>query len=147
MINLSNLEFTTNEYKLLGYNLNFVPTPDSINKNELFQDVNKFNRRIKLKSHFGNLPKEGLYFKTNSTREPSNTHHTVKTFTEDFSKKISESLTMGSNRGKLDQKNLNKHKILAMENLQERENRHLQSKPSEPEANRRPDLDSSPYQV
>ena len=66
VMNLSEKEFSTNEFKLLGYNLNFVPTPNKINKNELLHDVKNFNRRIKLRSHFGTLPKEGLYFKSNS---------------------------------------------------------------------------------
>ena len=70
-MNLSKYGFTVNEYKLLGYNLNFVPTPEYVNKNELMHDIKKFNRRIKLKSHFGTpLPKGELYFKSNSTWEP-----------------------------------------------------------------------------
>ena len=52
------------EYKILGYNLNFVPTPKNVNKNELLMDINKFNRKIKLKAYFDNsLPKDGIYFK------------------------------------------------------------------------------------
>ena len=69
------------EYKLLGYNLNFIPAPDKINKKEILDNVNNFNRRVKLKSHFGNTPpKDGLYFKSNSSWEPPNPHYTVKTF-------------------------------------------------------------------
>ena len=48
-------------------------------------NINNFNRRVKLKSHFGaSAPKEGLYFKSNSKSEPPNPHYTVKTFTESF---------------------------------------------------------------
>ena len=89
VINLSKFGFTVNEYKILGYNLNFVPTPGSINKNELLHDVQKFNRRIKLRSHFGTtLQKGDLYFKSNSTWEPNDVYHTVKTFIEDFNQKV-----------------------------------------------------------
>ena len=82
------------EYKILGYNLNFVPTPKNVNKNELLMDVNKFNRKIKLKAYFDNsLPKDGLYFKNDSQWEPNNVHHTVKTFSEDVKNKIKDGMT------------------------------------------------------
>ena len=84
-MNLSTKGFTSNEYKLLGYNLNFIPTPEKLNKKEVLDDINNFNRRIKLRSHFGATPpKEGLYFKSNSNWVPPNPHYTVKTFTESF---------------------------------------------------------------
>jgi hypothetical protein len=121
VINLSNFKFTVNEYKLLGYNLNFVPTPETINKNELLHDIKRFNRRIKLRSHFGTLPKEGLYFKSNSTWEPTNIHHTVKTFTEDFSRKIRNSLETQKSEGRTNRKNLNKMETRALENLKNRD--------------------------
>ena len=77
----------------MGYNLNFVPTPEKIDKKELINDISKFNRRIKLKSHFGEaLPNDGLYFKNDSNWEPANPHHTVKTFAENFKNKIVDSL-------------------------------------------------------
>ena len=73
VINLSGEGFTKNEYKLLGYNLNFIPTPEKLNKKEIMENINNFNRRVKLKSHFGETPpKEGLYFKSNSKWEPPN---------------------------------------------------------------------------
>ena len=63
-MNLSKSGYTVHEYKILGYNLNFVPTLENINKKELLLDINKFNRKIKLRAHFGtNLPEGGLYFK------------------------------------------------------------------------------------
>ena len=114
---MSEKEFSTNEFKLLGYNLNFVPTPNKINKNELLHDVKNFNRRIKLKSHFGNLPKEGLYFKSNSTWIPQNTHHTVKTFTEDFERRVKENLNQEPNQNRRDRKNLSKLESQSMEDL------------------------------
>ena len=105
----------------MGYNLNFVPTPESINKNDLLHDIEKFNRRIKLRSHFGTVPKEGLYFKSNSTWEPSNIHHTVKTFTEDFSRQIKLSLETETSERGTNRKNLNKMETRAMDNLKNRD--------------------------
>ena len=91
-----------------------------MNKTEILKDIKQFNRRIKLKSHFGNLPKEGLYFKSTSTWEPTDTHHTVKTFAEDFNRKVESSLkTETYNRG--NRRNLNKEEHLAMENLRNQE--------------------------
>ena len=79
--------------------MNFIPTPDSMNKNDIKRDINKFNRRIKLKSHFGTtLDKGDLYFKSNSTWEPDRVHHTVKTFIEDFNRQVQDSLKMGGNQ-------------------------------------------------
>ena len=93
VVNLSKTGYTVYEYKLLGYNLNFVPTPENINKKEILQDVKKFNRKIKLKAHFGtSLPEGNLYFKSQSEWEPSNVHHTVKTFTEDFKNRVTQSI-------------------------------------------------------
>ena len=93
VVNLSEEGFTKMEYKLLGYNLNFIPTPDKINKKEILDNVNNFNRGVKLKSHFGDTPpKEGLYFKSNSSWEPPNPHYTVKTFTENFKNNMIKSL-------------------------------------------------------
>ena len=53
VVNLSNKSFSKPQYKLLGYNLNFVPTPNKINKLELNKDLKQFGRRIKLRDHFG----------------------------------------------------------------------------------------------
>ena len=53
MINLSSKQFSKHEFKILGYNLNFIPTPEKINKKQLEQDLKKFGRRIKLRDHFG----------------------------------------------------------------------------------------------
>ena len=104
----------------MGYNLNFIPTPGHLNKTDLLRDVNKFNRRIKLKSHFGTtFDKKELHFKSNSTWEPANVHHTVKTFIEDFSTRIRNSL-----RAKIDhpgRKNLSKKEEIALENLRSRD--------------------------
>ena len=117
MINLSNSGFTVNEFKLLGKNLNFVPTPDAVNKKELLKDIDKFNRRIKLRAHFGSSPMEGLHLKSDSTWVPQNIHHTVKTFTEDLSRKVESSLETNPKTGKINRKNLSKLESKAMEDL------------------------------
>ena len=95
----------------MGYNLNFIPTPEKINKKELLDDINNFNRRIKLRSHFGEAaPKEGLYFKSNSSWEPPNPHYTVKTFTESFKNKLINNLEKNSNQNGNNQNKKNKIK-------------------------------------
>ena len=77
----------------MGYNLNFIATPEKINKKELMHDVNNFNRRIKLKSHFGEAaPNEGIYFKSNKSWEPPNPHYTIKAFPESFKNKLAKNL-------------------------------------------------------
>ena len=38
-MNLSKSGYTVHEYKILGYNLNFVPTPENIDKKELLLDI------------------------------------------------------------------------------------------------------------
>ena len=92
VINLSTKHFSKPEFKVLGYNLNFIPTPDKINKKELAQDMKKFGRRIKLRDHFGDTLSEKPIFKTTSTWEPGDNHHTVKTFLEDFSRRVKTEL-------------------------------------------------------
>ena len=83
VVNLSNLGLSVYEYKLLDYNLNFLVTPDFLNKKYFLRDINKFNRRVKLKSNFGALPnKKEIFFKSNSIWETTKVHHTVKTFIE-----------------------------------------------------------------
>ena len=121
VINLSKQSFTKTEYKLLGYNLNFVSTPKSVDKEEFLLDIKRFNRRIKLKSHFGDSPKDNLYFKSTSTWEPTDIHHTVKTFTEDFGRKVERSLEIETNNVSGHRKNLNKEELQAMEDLRNRD--------------------------
>lgn len=103
----------------MGYNLNFIPTPGHLNKADILRDINKFNRRIKLKSYFGTtLDSKELHFKSNSTWEPNYIHHTVKTFIEDFSKQLRNSLeTKIEHPGR---KNLSKKEEKALENLKNR---------------------------
>ena len=121
MINLSKINFTRAEYKLLGYNLNFIPTPNSINKTDLLRDIKQFDRRIKLHDNFGDTPMQKLIFKSTSTWVPKDTHHTVQTFLEDFSRKVETELKTGTPRaGK--NKNLSKEELEAMNNLKSMDN-------------------------
>ncbi len=106
----------------MGYNLNFIPTPEHLNKKDVLRDVNKFNRRIKLKSHFGTtLEKGNLYFKNNSTWEPKDVHHTVKTFVDDFSQQVQNSLKNETKDVAFNRKNLSKKENQALEDLKNRE--------------------------
>ena len=73
-----------------------------------------------LKSHFGDLPQEGLYFKSTSNWLPPKVHHTVSTFAEDLTRKVencldAESTTIGNG------KNLSKAEQEALENLMKKE--------------------------
>ena len=121
-MNLSKLNFSVYEFQLLGYNLNFIPTPKSFDKNNLNRDVYQFNRRIKLRSHFGNTlgTTEKTFKKSNSIWEPKDVHHTVKTFIEDFTWKLNNSLEEQKETDNKQYKNLNKHEEKALQDLMER---------------------------
>ena len=57
-------------------------------------------------------------FKTNSSWEPGNNHHTVKTFLEDFSRKVQSELDNPSpTSNQRVRKNLNQQELAALENL------------------------------
>ena len=122
VLNLSKLNFSVYEFQLLGHNLNFIPTPKSFDKNNLNRDVYQFNRRIKLRSHFGNTPgtTEKTFKKSNSIWEPKDVHHTVKTFIEDFTRKLNNSLEEQKETDNKQYKNLNKHEEKALQDLMER---------------------------
>jgi hypothetical protein len=105
----------------LGYNLNFVPTPKNVNKKQLSEDIKTFNRRIKLRDHFGEAPKTDLYFKSTSTWEPSDTHHTVKTFIEDFQRKVNTTLEQTNTVAKNHHNNLSKNEMKALDELKSRD--------------------------
>jgi hypothetical protein len=107
---------------LLGYNLNFVPTPANINKKEILEDVKKFNRKIKLKAHFEtSLPEGNLYFKNESNWTPNNVHHTVKTFTDDFTNRVTQSINKDGQNVSSNRKNLSKNETKALNDLKNRE--------------------------
>ena len=52
-INLTNKKFTGNDFKLLNKNLNFVPNPGKLSKNNFTKYKNIFYCHVILKSHFG----------------------------------------------------------------------------------------------
>ena len=117
-MNLSTKNFSKPEFKVLGYNLNFIPTPDKINKKELAQDMKKFGRRIKLRDHFGDTLSEKPIFKTTSTWEPGDNHHTVKTFLEDFSRRVKNGLSSPTPPGTTrTRKNISKPEQAALDSL------------------------------
>ena len=84
------------EFKLLGYNLNFIPAPGYLNLNHFNQDIMPFGRKIKLRAHFGPNNKtnnrEIMFHKGNITWKPSQVHHTISTFLESFSNSLNETL-------------------------------------------------------
>ena len=97
VINLSNKVFSIHEFKLLlGYNLNFIPAPGHLNLNHFNQDIIQFGRKIKLRAHFGPSNQtnntEIMFHKGNKTWEPSQVHHTISTFLENFSNSLNETL-------------------------------------------------------
>ena len=118
MINLSGFKFTKAEYKILSYNLNFVPTPSSINKSDMARDIKKFDRKIRLRDHFGDTPQIKQIYKSSSTWVPKNTHYTVRTFLEDFSRKMETELkTQVPKSGRNPIKNLSKEELEALDHL------------------------------
>ena len=123
MINLSGFKFTKTEYKLLGYNLNFVPTPNSINKTDMARDIKQFDRKIRLRDHFGDTPHIKPIYKSSSTWVPKDTHHTVRTFLEDFSRRVESELEYQVPKsGRNPIKNLTKEELEALNHLKTMDN-------------------------
>ena len=58
VVNLSQRTLSKSEISLLSKGLKFVPTPSSINKARLKQDLEKFGRKLRLKWHFRNKSAE-----------------------------------------------------------------------------------------
>ena len=101
--------------------MNFIPAPKYFNINHLNKDISQFERKIKLRSHFGpgnNYNNtENKFYKSNKTWEPNKIHHTVSTFLESFSKNINKSIN--EKRGKT-AANLTKLETKALHNLMNR---------------------------
>ncbi|XP_063415986.1 uncharacterized protein LOC134697633 [Mytilus trossulus] len=57
VVNLSSIELTTSEEKLLSKGLNFCPAPATVNNLQLETDVEAFARRLRLKEHFNRQQK------------------------------------------------------------------------------------------
>ena len=72
--------------------MNFVPTPTGINEHHFLKEISEFQRKMKLRSYFGTSKPDENTFLTKSTSDwtPSNIHHTVNTFLEDFNHKVME---------------------------------------------------------
>ena len=88
---MSKKTFTTAEYKILGYGLNFIPSKRIFIKNDVLKDIDAFSRKVKLRAHFEitdeSRPElEKKFYATNKSWEPSKTHRTVSTFLEKFEK-------------------------------------------------------------
>ncbi|CAG2243420.1 unnamed protein product [Mytilus edulis] len=60
VVNLSSIELTTSEEKLLSKGLNFCPAPATVNNLQLETDVEAFARRLRLKEHFNRQQKKNL---------------------------------------------------------------------------------------
>ena len=125
MLNLSTHSFTVYEYKVLGYNSNFIPTPDHLNKSQLLKDLSDFNRSIKLKAHFkNNTPAdkndETVRFRPKPEQKwtPTNVHHTVETFIESFGNQVKKDKNIHRNNKNF---NLSNNEQEALKALQERD--------------------------
>ena len=124
MINLSKYKFTVYEFQVLGYNLNFIPTPKHLNTEQLKEDLKQFGRKMKLRAHFGNTGKFDLDDESIRFRPPSNkkwipqTHHTVDTFLEAFQSDIDQD--MKSIKPHNPHHNLSKYEQKALASLSER---------------------------
>lgn len=81
--------------------MNFVTTQNKINKMELYNQMEGFYRRTKLKAHFwdthkqANLSDKKYAFKSKSDEHavPSKTHHILNTFVEAIKEDINEQLS------------------------------------------------------
>ena len=125
MLNFSKHGFTVYEYKVLGYNSNFIPTPDHLNKYQLLQNISDFSRSIKLKAHFKNKTPpdrndESFRFRPTPAQKwtPPDAHHTVNTFIESFENQVKSDIKLCTRSR---QNNLNKHEQKALLDLQKRD--------------------------
>jgi hypothetical protein len=82
------------------------------------RDIKKFDRKIRLRDHFGDTPQTKQIYKSSSTWVPKDTHHTVRTFLEDFSRKMEAELkTQIPKSGRNPIKNLSKEELEALDHL------------------------------
>ena len=93
--------FVHKVYKLLNKNLNFCPTTERYNKNEVIKGFKEFKRKIILKAHFAlqeNHNINQLNYEKNtvpkkSSWEPDKNHHEVNAFIEAIDNDIENLLT------------------------------------------------------
>ena len=115
VINLTKKHFTKNEFKLLGKNLNFCPTPKQYNRNQLNKDLLQFYRNIKLKAHFKNNETNNEFRVKTSSWTPSSTHPNVLTFIDAVNKDIEN-----TKPGKQPKDNISNSERIALRNLKMR---------------------------
>ena len=84
------------------------------------EDISQFGRKIKLRAHFGNQPKDNLDNETTRFKPATNkswipqAHHTIDTFLEAFQNDIKLDLESDKTHGA---KNLSKHEVTALKTL------------------------------
>ena len=125
-MNLSKHNFSIPQFQLLNKNLNFCPTPGNYDSTAFKHDIKKFTRKIKLKAHFATTNSEDqtneqtqkeFYIRNpNSTWEPTNNHHTIKSFIEAVNNDI-DNLPQNNSKRKY---NLTKAERKALEELRDR---------------------------
>ena len=70
-----------------------MPNPGKPNQKNFKEDIDKYFRRVILRSHFGNEPPkepDGLLPNGNSSWIPKTIHHTVKTYIQKVQNDLSE---------------------------------------------------------
>jgi hypothetical protein len=71
VVNLSSATISESTLRTLSFGLSFCPTPQKPNKALLFEGVEKFIRKIKLRCHFGKRPESSQETPTDPLFEPS----------------------------------------------------------------------------
>ena len=97
-----------------------MPNPGKPNQKNFKEDIDKYFRRVILRSHFGNeAPKEpdGLLPNSNSSWIPKTIHHSVKTYIQKVQNDLSEYEAPASH----DRPNLTKGEKEALEALSDRD--------------------------
>ena len=59
VVNHSSHQLTENETALLSMDLNFCPVPGPINETNMFEELDKFARSLRIKEHCGSMEVEG----------------------------------------------------------------------------------------
>ena len=72
VVNLSKRVLSSDEISLLSKGLKFIPTPTSVNRAFLKEELEKFGRKLRLKWHFRNDESSGIYNKFRKTNSDFN---------------------------------------------------------------------------
>ena len=70
VFNLSKIQLTNPQIKVLGKGLSFAPTPPYINNIQLAEEIHTFTRRLRLIYHFRNQPEPDTQTTTQTTTTP-----------------------------------------------------------------------------